>query len=468
VPTSSIRSHPEIKKELRSFLRTDNYTNFLYIGRVYLVLAVAIGGAIAFFEYQQAAGLSPIWNIPVFILCALAVGASQHQLTGAGHEAVHHTLFKNRKLNELAADWLCMYPMFSSAYQFRLYHLAHHQFVNDPEKDPDFSMLKESGHWFNFPVSKMTFMRKILRQLLIIDLIRYIGARIRYNTIGMHEDSPYRGEGSQKLWPARLGLIQFLATIGLLIATQAWGEPWQVFALPVISWMALTVIYVALPDDAFDRAKLRPVIQPRVMFICRTGFVTFLLATLGCVQAATEFMALRYFTLLFYLPSLTVFPFFMILRQVIQHGNGDRGWLTNTRVFHVNPFLRYAVFPFGMDYHLPHHMYATVPHYRLPALHDFLLKFPEYADSCQIVENYVIPNEGPPRNPTVLEVLGPDYAGSSDEIYTDDSVLDDWEVEGKVAHRKTEAEEAPSEPANRPKTSPGHLHLNPREVTQLE
>ena len=35
--------------------------------------------------------------------------------------------------------------------------------------------------------------------------------------------------------------------------------------------------------------------------------------------------------------------------------------LTNTRVFVVNPLVRYAVYSFGMDYHPPHHMYATVP-----------------------------------------------------------------------------------------------------------
>lgn len=430
MPTS-LRSNSQVKKQLRQFLKTDNYTNFLYIGRIYLLLALSIGGAVAFFEYQQASGISFFWNIPVYLVAILVVGASQHQMMGAGHEAAHHTLFKNRKLNELVADWLCMYPMFSSAYQFRLYHLAHHQFVNDPDKDPDFSMLKESGHWFNFPVTKWTFMRKILRQLLIVDLVRYVLARIRFNTIGMHEGSPYRGEGKQKLLPARLGLAQFLLTVTLLILLQGWGEPWQIALFPMLSWSVLAIIYARLPEESFDRAKLRPVVSPRVMFIGRTGFLTVLLCTLGYIQASTGFYSLRYFSLLFYVPALTVFPFFMILRQVIQHGNGDRGWLTNTRVFHMNPFLRYAVFPFGMDYHLPHHMYATVPHYRLKALHEYLLQHPEYAESCQIVENYVIPNEGPPRHPTVLEVLGPEYAGHSDEVYTDDTVLQGWEVDDK-------------------------------------
>jgi hypothetical protein len=122
----------------------------------------------------------------------------------------------------------------------------------------------------------------------------------------------------------------------------------------------------------------------------------------------------------------------MILRQVVQHGNGDRGWLTNTRVFLVNPFVKYAVFPFGMDYHLPHHMYATVPHYNLPKLHAFLMNFPEYIEDAIIVENYVIPkSDHPERNPTVVEVLGPDYARSTGDVYIDNTVLDNWDVDEK-------------------------------------
>jgi fatty acid desaturase len=72
-----------------------------------------------------------------------------------------------------------------------------------------------------------------------------------------------------------------------------------------------------------------------------------------------------------------------------------------------------------MDYHLPHHMYASVPHYRLAALHEFLLTKPDYADSCQVVDNYFIPRRGHPRNPTVLEVLGPGHERSGGERFLD-------------------------------------------------
>ena len=154
------------------------------------------------------------------------------------------------------------------------------------------------------------------------------------------------------------------------------------------------------------------------------------------LQLVTGEPVWRFFFVLWIIPLATSFSLFMICRQVVQHGNGDRGWLTNTRTFLVNPFIRYAVFPFGMDYHLGHHIYATVPHYNLPELHDYMLQFPEYREQGIVVENYFFPKRNhhhEHRNPTVVEVLGPDYAQSSEEVFIDHTVLDGWEVDDKEA-----------------------------------
>jgi len=64
----ALRSDPEIKENLKPFLRTDNFTNLLYIGRAYLVLGISIGGAIAFFEMQQALGFSIWWGLPIYLV----------------------------------------------------------------------------------------------------------------------------------------------------------------------------------------------------------------------------------------------------------------------------------------------------------------------------------------------------------------------------------------------------------------
>ena len=107
--------------DIQALSSRDNWRNLIYIGRVYLILAVAIGGAVWFYYVQQSAGISFLWNIPVTLLAVAMVGASQHQLGGATHEATHFTLFRNRRMNELVSDWLCMFPLYSSTYQFRIY-----------------------------------------------------------------------------------------------------------------------------------------------------------------------------------------------------------------------------------------------------------------------------------------------------------------------------------------------------------
>ena len=63
----------------------------------------------------------------------------------------------------------------------------------------------------------------------------------------------------------------------------------------------------------------------------------------------------------------TSFMFFMFLRDVYQHSNADDGRLTNSRVFFTDPFTRWAVFVYGQDMHIPHHLFPAVPHYRLAA-----------------------------------------------------------------------------------------------------
>jgi len=422
----------ELKQKLQELRQTDNWTNWLYLGRAYLVIALAVGGAIAFHQWQGAAGLSVWWNVPVFLLAVLAIGASQHQLAGATHEATHHILFKNRLLNELASDWLCMFPLFSSTYVFRLHHLAHHQFINDPERDPDFSQLRISGHWLRFPVAKLQFLGKLLGQVWVYNLVKYILVRARYNSLGV-DNNPYDDRGrSFSPWPMRGAVVYAFGYLGLMGAASWFGNPLALAVLPLACFTVAAGFFLSIPADRYAVSRLRPVIAPRTTLLSRIAFVTLLLAAIAWLEYLTGAPVWLYFFALWLVPLFTSFAFFMILRQLVQHGNGDRGWLTNTRTFLVNPLIRYAAFPFGMDYHLPHHMFATVPHYRLPALHAFLLGYPEYSEHGIVVEGYFFPwHPQPGRNPTVLDVLGPDYARSGDEVFIDDSVLESWEVDNK-------------------------------------
>ena len=79
-----------------------------------------------------------------------------------------------------------------------------------------------------------------------------------------------------------------------------------------------------------------------------------------------------YFILLWLIPLNTSFMYFMFLRDVYQHWNADDGRLTNSRVFFTDPFTRWAVFVYGQDMHIPHHLFPAIPHYHLRYLHDLL------------------------------------------------------------------------------------------------
>ena len=60
-----------------------------------------------------------------------------------------------------------------------------------------------------------------------------------------------------------------------------------------------------------------------------------------------------YYVVLWLIPLGTTFSFFMIVRQLVQHGNADQQRMTNTRVFRVAWPIAASVFPIGNDYHLP-------------------------------------------------------------------------------------------------------------------
>src|SRR3954454_17612315 len=207
----------ELKDHLQRLRQTDNVTNWLYVARSYLFLALVLGGAIWFDQVRQAEGRCVMWSVAVFAVAVVLVGAGQHQLSGLAHEGAHHILFRNRRLNELVSDWFCLFPLFSSTHHYRLQHLAHHQFVNDPARDPDVSQLQTSGHWLSFPVTRPQFLRALLRQLWLPNLARFILVRAKYNSTGT-DKNPYVKKGAkQPKLAVRIGLLYLVSLAASLV-----------------------------------------------------------------------------------------------------------------------------------------------------------------------------------------------------------------------------------------------------------
>jgi fatty acid desaturase len=428
----------DFKEQLQGLRQTDNLTNWLYVVRTYLYFALVIGAAVGFDFYRGQAGWSFWWNIPVALVTIILVGAGQHQLSGLAHEGSHHILFKNRLLNDLASDLLCMFPLFSSTHHYRLQHHAHHQFVNDPLRDPDVSQLQTSGHWLPFPMGKRQFLLTLLRQVLWpLNLVRFMRIRAAYNATGT-DKNPYMPKGVKlsKL-SVRVGiaylLCQVLALTGLTWYALTYHDALWLAVAPAALWLAVTVFYAVLPERLFHQSRIRPVVSQRISSILRVTYATAVFNALAWLSLYTVPWAAVYYVVYWLVPIFTSFSFFMILRQLVQHGNADRGWLTNTRVFFVSHFIRFSVFPIGQDYHLPHHLFASVPHYRLKRLHELLLEYPEYREQAVLVHGYFAPPHRPPTHPTVLDVLGPEYAAKDFRgVHIDNSVLEDDEVEEKA------------------------------------
>ena len=423
---------PALKALLQDLRRTDNVTNWFHLLGVYLYLAAVIGLAVWFFENRETPELLWWWNLPVAIAAIGLVGAGQHRLSGLAHEGSHHILFRGRYLNDLAADLLTMFPLFSSIYHYRLQHLAHHQFVNDPDRDPDVSQLQTSGHWLDFPVPKRGVVIAFLKQLWFPRLIRFMRVRAQYNATGT-DKNPYMLKGKKPSKGAvRVGIMYLLAMIATLTAFfYLVDDVLPLILVPLGMWLVVSFVFLRLPNEKYHQSRLHPVIHARYTSILRVGYITAIFTTVTVLTKLTGAPAVGYYGVLWLVPLFTSFAFFMILRQIVQHGNGGRGWLTNTRTFLVGSLIRFSVFPMGQDYHLPHHLYATVPHYRLKRLHAALMECAEYREQAVVVEGYFLPPHHPKSNPTVLDVLGPEFAPRTRSVYIDESVMDGDEFEGK-------------------------------------
>ena len=243
--------------------------------------------------------------------------------------------------------------------------------MNDPDLDPDVAQLRESGHWLAFPLAVGAVYRAFLRQLWLPRLLRYAAIRSRYSSMASTTNPYARKDVPPSRLSIRVALTYMAGLAGILTVLVYHGDAVLLAVVPTICWMAAVGFFLSLPDRHYQQLRLVSVIPIRWLTAARITFATGVFCGLAWLTHATGEPAALYFILLWAAPLVTSFSFFMILRQLVQHGNAGRGWLTNTRVFLVQRLLRFSIFPIGQHYHLPHHLFATVPHYRLPA-HELL------------------------------------------------------------------------------------------------
>jgi fatty acid desaturase len=165
---------------------------------------IAVTAALIHWAYRQW----PAWLIPVL----LAHGVVLVALFAPLHEASHRTVFYRRWPNRLLA-WIAGLVLLLPPTWFRHYHLAHHRYTQDPERDPELAEPKPRtlGQYL-WVISGIPFWRGAVSNLFRLALgqtagMDYLPARERRTAVR----------------EARLfiGLYGALAVIGFALPTSA-------------------------------------------------------------------------------------------------------------------------------------------------------------------------------------------------------------------------------------------------------
>ena len=97
-------------------------------------------------------------SITTFLLAVMIIGSRQLGMAILMHEAAHLSLFKTRKLNDFAGEWLLGRPILADIFEYRHYHLEHHRYTQT-DKDPDLNLSRA------FPTTRASLLRKLWRDI---------------------------------------------------------------------------------------------------------------------------------------------------------------------------------------------------------------------------------------------------------------------------------------------------------------
>ena len=159
-------------------------------------------------------------HVLTIVLALFVIGGRQLGLAVLMHEASHRTLFRKRKLNDWAGNWLCAFPIWADMRPYRPYHLEHHA-RTWTKLDPDLTLATP------FPVTRASFARKVWRDLSGQTGWKRAKAVVRRD-LGQSAGKTFRGDDAG--WHT---LIPVIVTNSLLLAV-----------LVLLGWSALYLLWV--------------------------------------------------------------------------------------------------------------------------------------------------------------------------------------------------------------------------------
>lgn len=373
-------SHRLLKPDdLRRWTKVSPWRNLACIGCEYL--AIAIVHTINIHLFMKVGG----WVVlPFGIFTFIITGCLMHRIGLLGHEASHKLLHPNKKVNDLLSDLLCFFPMWSSTDSYRVKHLGHHLYPNDPDRDPNMAGDKTEELYSRFPMPRASFIWNYYAKFFwppfvlmnLFDLFRMLAV----GRVPGQNDKPVKKPAPKERVLKLLKSPTFLGIAFLIVysvVTRRFIARGNEFDLVLMdAGLICTAIgtWMLIPQSWFRSDKRKTYASSKTRGLIRLLFYITIITSLAYSRHFTGFHWGGYYLLFWVIPLVYVFPYLMLLREIYQHANLGKGQLDNSRIIHVDPFTRWLLMGYGNDFHLIHHIYPNIPHYYLRDVHASLLE----------------------------------------------------------------------------------------------
>jgi len=270
------------------------------------------------------------WNPWLYAATVLFIGARMHGMMMLMHDGSHYRLFRNKQANDVMGEFLLSWPFFISLQRYRAFHFLHHHHLGE-ERD---------------------------------------GNRVVYLTHTMS------GEITADWIFPKTGL-RFL----LFLTKRFVAGP---FLAAYITWLNLSEAYLVLtghPTKAWLIGRYRKP-PAKLYVVSQTLFIA----------AVATILTYRHFWWGFFLFWVVPWSWHVVLEQIrisSEHFAIENGhpFYRQTRSIRTSWVERLLYLPNNGTYHLEHHMYPSVPFYRLPQLHALLMKQPGFRSRAQLTSH---------------------------------------------------------------------------------
>lgn len=249
-------------------------------------------------------------NVLTITTALFILGGKQLGCAIIMHDASHYSLFKTKKLNDIAGNFLGAYPIFNNVEQYRPYHFQHH-IATGTADDPDINLVA------GYPAKLASMLRKLVR-----DLLGLTGIKADFGLLAMHT-----------------GFIRYNLGNSIVKIPEE-NRPWKVIF-----------------RNAYYNLR-SPVLVNALLFciLLASGKPWLYLLWIGANLTTFNF-------------SLRIRS---IAEHSVVEDTHDP--YKNTRTTYANFLEQILFAPLHVNYHLEHHFLQNMPSYNSPALHKILME----------------------------------------------------------------------------------------------